>query len=524
VPLDRLPLRVKPEHDNRRDMTDIKNRTPFGGRILLLGCGSVGQCTLPLLRRHVDMPVDRITVMDFEDVRPRIRDSLEAGVVFKQARLTQDNYASSLGELVGPGDIIVDLSWNVETLDMLGWCGEHDVRYLNTSLEEWDPYGDIENKSPYERSLYSRQMRIRQLKGRLNSRDRPSPTAVIDHGANPGLVSHFTKRALLEIAATMLKEGLPAATGVNRREFEKLITAAEGQAQGAFARLSQATGTRVIHISERDTQVSSQPKAVDEFVNTWSIEGFFEEGTAPAELGWGTHERRLPKYAYTPIGGPGNQIFLAQPGIRTFVHSWVPSGGPIIGMVVRHAESFTISDYLTTWEDTIEGRIPVYRPTVHYAYMPCDNAILSLHELTMHNFRLQPKLRIMSDEITGGMDELGVLLMGHGLTSWWTGSQLDIHETRKLVPGQNATTLQVAAAVLGGLIFMIGNPYKGILVPDELPFKEILDVAGAYLGPSPSVRTSWTPLESRSRLFGKWGAPLVDDADLWQFASFAVEP
>ena len=82
--------------------------------------------------------------------------------------------------------------------------------------------------------------------------------------------------------------------------------------------------------------------------------------------------------------------------------------------------------------------------------MPCDNAILSLYELTMRNFKLQPKLRIMSDEITGGMDELGVLLMGHGLTGWWTGSQLDIHEARRLVPGQNATTLQVAAACSAG--------------------------------------------------------------------------
>jgi homospermidine synthase len=176
------------------------------------------------------------------------------------------------------------------------------------------------------------------------------------------------------------------------------------------------------------------------------------------------------------------------------------------------------------WEDTIEGRRAVYRPTVHYAYMPCDNAILSLYELAMRNFQLQPKLRIMSDEITDGMDELGVLLMGHALTGWWTGSQLDIHETRRLVPGQNATTLQVAAAVLGGLIFMINNPCKGILVPDELPFREILDLAGPYLGPCPSVRTNWTPLESRSQLFAKWGAPVVTEADLWQFASFAVEP
>jgi homospermidine synthase len=505
-------------------MTTVTSSTPFDGRILMLGCGSVGQCTLPLLCRHVGMPPQRITVVDFADVRPKIEDSLQAGVVFRQLRLTQDNYAATLGEIVGPGDMIVDLSWNVETFDMLQWCADHNVRYLNTSLEEWDPYGDIENKSPYERSLYARQMRVRKLRNRLNSRPTPSPTAIIDHGANPGLVSHFTKRALLEIATTMLETGLPAETGVNRAAFQDLIAAAERQDEGSFARLSQATGTKVLHISERDTQVSSRPKDVNEFVNTWSIEGFFEEGTAPSELGWGTHERRLPKHAHTPIGGPGNQIFLAQPGIQTFVHSWVPAGGPIIGMVVRHAESFTISDYLTVWDDTIEGRRAVYRPTVHYAYMPCDNAILSLYELTMRNFQLQPKLRIMTDEITAGIDELGVLLMGHKLTGWWTGSQLDIHEARRHVPGQNATTLQVAAAVLGGVIFMIGNPCKGILVPDELPHKEILDVAGPYLGPCPSVQTNWTPLESRSRLFGKWGTPPVEEADLWQFGSFAVEP
>jgi homospermidine synthase len=197
--------------------------------------------------------------------------------------------------------------------------------------------------------------------------------------------------------------------------------------------------------------------------------------------------------------------------------------GPIIGMVVRHAESFTISDHLTVWENTIEGKRAVYRPTVHYAYMPCDCAILSLYELTMRNYQLQPALRIMADEITSGKDELGVLLMGHGLTSWWTGSQLDIHETRRLAPGQNATTLQVAAAVLAGAIFMIENPSNGILVPDELPFGEILETASPYLGPCPSVQTDWTPLESRSRLFSRWGAPALDEKDLWQFASFSVD-
>jgi homospermidine synthase len=57
-----------------------------------------------------------------------------------------------------------------------------------------------------------------------------------------------------------------------------------------------------------------------------------------------------------------------------------------------------------------------------------------------------------------------------------------------------------------------------------LPYKEILDVAAPYLGSCPSVRSNWTPLESRSLLFGKWGARPVDDAELWQFASFSLEP
>lgn len=33
--------------------------------------------------------------------------------------------------------------------------------------------------------------------------------------------------------------------------------------------------------------------------------------------------------------------------------------------------------------------------------------------------------------------------MGHDFKSWWTGSNMSIEESRRLVPGQNATTVQV---------------------------------------------------------------------------------
>ena len=259
------------------------------------------------------------------------------------------------------------------------------------------------------------------------------------------------------------------------------------------------TGTKVIHISERDTQISSDPKKPGEFVNTWSVDGFHEEGVAPAELGWGTHEDWLPEHGFTHTGGPENQIGIAKPGIDTLVRSWVPTTGPIIGMVVRHGEAFTISDALTVGRD---GEA-VYRPTVHYAYLPTDVAMASLHECRMSGYELQDAKRIMTDDITEGMDELGVLLLGHDLNGWWVGSQLDIDEARELVPHQNATTFQVAASILGAIFWMIEHPDRGLCVPDDLDHEAVLAVAAPYLGPCPSVQTDWRPSARRPRPAGR---------------------
>ena len=65
-----------------------------------------------------------------------------------------------------------------------------------------------------------------------------------------------------------------------------------------------------------------------------------------------------------------------------------------------------------------------------------------------------------------GADILGALLMGHPYQSWWTGSDLSIEESRRLVPHQNATTMQVAISVVGAVMWMIENPVKGVCVPD----------------------------------------------------------
>jgi homospermidine synthase len=39
----------------------------FRNRVLILGYGAVAKCTLPILLKHVKIPYDQITILDFED-------------------------------------------------------------------------------------------------------------------------------------------------------------------------------------------------------------------------------------------------------------------------------------------------------------------------------------------------------------------------------------------------------------------------------------------------------------------------
>ncbi|HEY4609681.1 MAG TPA: saccharopine dehydrogenase NADP-binding domain-containing protein [Ilumatobacteraceae bacterium] len=478
-------------------------------RVLVLGCGSVAQCTLPLLIRDLEIEPSRITIVDILDNRARVADSIALGVTFEQDQVTPANLDTFLAAHVGPGDLLLDLAWNIDNPTILQWCRDHGVRYLNTSVEVWDPYDDLASTHPLDRTLYVRHMDIRRMVAKWG--DNKGPTAVLEHGANPGLVSHFTKQALTEIVIAMLAGGHTSDSAA----LEQAL------ADEDYATLAMLSGTKVIHISERDTQITDVPKAVDEFVNTWSVDGFYEEGIAPAELGWGTHEKRLPPNGYVHHGyGPCNQICIAKPGMETWVRSWVPAG-EIRGMVIRHGEALTISDHLTVWG--ADGNA-VYRPTVHYAYCPADAAINSVLELRMRNWVMQSHQRILNDEIISGRDELGVLLMGHPFRSWWTGSLLSIDEARAVLPSQSATTLQVAGSIIGCVTWMIEHPNEGVCVPDDLPWRDVLKVANRYLGTLHSGATDWDPLTTRNDLFAGFAddPDRLDHGDPWQFANFLV--
>ncbi len=479
----------------------------FRGKVLLMGFGSVARCTVPILFQHLRVPPANVTIMDFDAAaQSAAAEWVGRGCRFVQDRVTEQNLGSLLSQHVGRGDLLIDLAWNIDCCELLAWCHDNGVLYLNTSVEVWDPYRGAEHKPPTEKTLYWRHMNVRRLKA---SWPQLGTTAVLEHGANPGLISHWTRQGLLDIGETLLADR--KATGEAAEKIRDLLDRRQ------FNELARALGVKVIHCSERDTQITDRPKQIDEFVNTWSIEGFREEGATTAEMGWGTHEKQLPQFACEHADGPRNQICLARMGMNTWVRSWVPHFA-IHGMVVRHGEAFTISDALTVWED---GQA-IYRPTVHYAYCPCDSAIASLQELRGYDYQLQPTLRIMNDEISSGSDILGALIMGHAYNSWWTGSDLSIEQSRQLVPHQNATTMQVAISVVAAVCWMIEHPQRGVCVPDDLPYDYILQIANPYLGNNLSLPMDWTPLKNRPAYFSDNAPADLDRDDPWQFKNFLI--
>jgi homospermidine synthase len=476
-------------------MTNWPVHARIAGPIVMIGFGSIGKGTLPLIERHFSFDKSRFVVIDPEDKDRAILD--QHGVRFLHQAVTRDNYRTLLTPLLTAGGgqgFCVNLSVDTSSVDIMELCNEIGALYVDTVNEPWAGFYFDAKLGPEARSNYA--LRETTMKAK-RARKPGSTTAVSCCGANPGMVSWFVKQALINIAADT---GLKAAEPKTREEW---------------GRLAMRLGVKGIHIAERDTQRARMPKAPDVFVNTWSVEGFLSEGMQPAELGWGTHEKWMPANGRTQKDPGAPAIYLLQPGANTRVRSWAPTPGAQYGFLVTHNESISIADYYTVRD----GDKAVYRPTCHYAYHPANDAVLSLHELFGRAGKRQDDIYILDEhDIVDGIDELGVLVYGHAKNAYWYGSQLSIEETRQLAPYQNATGLQVTSAVLAGMVWALENPKAGIVEADEMDFRRCLEVQLPYLGPVIGQYTDWTPLAGRPGLFPED----IDTSDPWQFRNVLV--
>jgi homospermidine synthase len=503
---------------------------PFEGNVVFFGFGSVAECALPVLLRHVKIDTKKVTIIDALDKTKVLKNWLADGVKFVQRRIVEKNFKETMKEFLKPGDMLIDLAYDIDCRALLQWCRDHEILYFNTSVEEWDYTEGFDERSAYDKSLYARQQEIDELLDKWD--DNEGSTAVIDHGANPGLISHFMKQGLVDLAKS--KEIDPT------KFIEK----------NDFATLARKLGVKVVLDTERDTQISNQPRESGEFVNTWSVLGLMEEATSPAELGFGTAEVKTPKNVTVPEIGPKNQIFLHRFGMDTRVRGFVPhdpkskipitegevkskneetgnraemistspKGDQIMGVLIRHGEAYSISKFLTTKDRK-------YRPTVYYCYQPCDAATASMQEVRGNNYEPLPRQRIMYDnEIISGYDALGAMIGGYDDEHvFWCGTILNIEDAKVLLPLQNCTSPQVAIGLVSAIMWAIENPKKGVNRPEDLPHEYVLEIAKPYLGTFVSTEFEWTPKKHYTNWFPENKEDELDEKNLWCFQNFLID-
>ena len=478
---------------------------PFGGAklatitgpVVMIGMGSIGRGTLPLLDRHIDFDHSRAIALDPLAEKKKYAD--EFGIAFRQVELTPDNYVEVLTPLLtnGGGQAFrLNLSVDTGSVDIMRLCRELGALYIDTVVEPWPGLY-------YNESIDNADRTNQFLRSQAVAERRRSPggtTAVSCCGANPGMVSWFVKQALVNLDHEM---GLG-------------LTAPAPGDRDAWARYMSTVGVKGIHIAERDTQRVTTPKPHGTFWNTWSVDGFLSEGLQPAELGWGTHEKWMPPTARRFADPEAPAIFLESPGAETRVRTWCPTLGEQYGFLVTHNEALSIPDFYSVRGS--DGSV-TYRPTCHYAYHPCNDAVLSFHELFGAGGRVQEVKHVLDeDQIVDGIDELGVLLYGHPRNAYWFGSRLSIEEARSLAPYNTATGLQITSAVLAGVVWALENPESGIVETDEMDHVRCLEIQTPYLGPVEGHFTDWTPLSNRLGLF----ADDIDAEDPWQFRNILV--
>lgn len=447
------------------------------GTVVIIGLGSIGKAVLPLLDRHFTYAADRLTVIDPDPAVGRWLARHDIRHV--HLALTRQNFQAVLGEVFGDeGGFCVNLSVNVSSLDIMRLCRRRGILYIDTVVEPWDGFyfGPRDNAA---RTNYA----LRQTVRDETARHPGGSTAVSCCGANPGMVSWLVKEALFKLAHDLGRDDTPPETQIG------------------WAQLMRSLGILGLHIAERDTQVCSRPRPHGTFVNTWSVDGFIAEACQPAELGWGTFEPWFPDDGHMHQDGCRAAIWLDRPGAVTRVRTWCPTAGPQFGFLVTHNEAVSIADYYTVPGPDGDPSAPAYRPTCHYAYHPCDDAMLSLHEMFGAGRKQLAQEILAPDAIVEGGDELGVLLYGHERNALWYGSRLLNKEARRLAPWQNATGLQVSSALIAGMIWALENPRAGIVEADEMDHERCLAIQRPYLGAVEGHYTDWTPLTHRLEHF-----------------------
>ena len=457
----------------------MKHASLNGHKLIILGFGSITPAVLPLILKHIDIKPSQIEVIAANSGNQHLTEQV-VGVAFTKFKLTQTNYESFLKPRLNKGDILLNLTFGISSFDLIELCRQQQAMYLDTDIGNWS------SVNPSQNSAHESRLELTKKKQQLKS----GPTALVMHGANPGLITHFAKRAVLEVAKKTLAEEL-----IN-----------ELRANNRWGELAQKSHILAMHMVEKDTQgrASNQPITTTEYSNTWSVDSWLYEAGQNAAFVLGEHESALPSYAVSRdnIINHSRIIELNKRGAEVQVKSFLPSTNIFQGFLILHEEIFALGELFLK-----KNKNSTYQPSIYFVYHPCQNAITAMHDAAMQGWpsSISKPKRILLDDIVEGQDELGMLIFQNNSPNiYWFGSRLSIHEVRRLAANNNATTLQVSAGVLAGLVWIIKNPQLGLIEPEQVDFEQALEIASPYLGVLEGRWATWPNSPIKQSTINPW--------------------
>ena len=86
---------------------ELYTKAKFPGQLVMLGCGTIGQCMLPMLLRHTDITPERMKIIAANGGAKE--SSAQYGVAFIEETLTPENYAAVLKKNLKEGDFLLNL-------------------------------------------------------------------------------------------------------------------------------------------------------------------------------------------------------------------------------------------------------------------------------------------------------------------------------------------------------------------------------------------------------------------------------
>jgi homospermidine synthase len=486
------------KYQRKEQLTKLFNSITFNNVIFMIGFGSVGPAIMYMFLKICNINPSNIFIIDKDpNIQTKIN-FINSKMNFINVHIDHKNYLDVF-KYLAKDDIIIDCSYDIQTLAMFKLCQSIGASYINSSIEEWT-YKDIED--PIKYSLFYKHMELEKENSKYKNHN---TNFIVSMGCNPGCVSTWSK---LGIELINLQEG--------NHKYEN------------YGELAHKLKLNVVHISEKDTQKTNKPKQENEYCNTWAgtAEPMYEEATGPVEVSWGTHEYTLPNDMVNKPDNKHNLLILKRRGMSTFAISYVPISKNFIGMMVRHDEAFTIGREFTYYKN---NKL-ISKPSMYYVYHPCDSTMMSFHELRERDLKYQDNNRLLTNDITNGRDELGLTFFLNNGNIYWIGSLLDIHEARDIFDNKfdkyiNATISQVVGGYLSGILHIINNiqnkQYRGLLDPDKIPYEELLKIQIPFQGDFLFTKVNdWDYAQKYNNNFeGLHKIPKYN----WQFDEFCVK-